>query len=124
MLMAVDEIRRAAEHFLERRELHHQFGADDFGIEPPQQARAQQFAGNGRNMPPSSGLKVHRQRTERRGQRGVQADGAARAVRRASCSALTSSRPIAGPTTITEVALRRPRSIRSRMARLTPGLRP
>src|SRR5439155_1223269 len=42
----------------------------------------------------------------------------------ASCKAATSSRPIAGVTTITEVALRRPRSIRSRMARLTPGLIP
>ena len=33
-------------------------------------------------------------------------------------------RPIEGPTIITEVALRRPRPIRSRMARLTPGLIP
>ena len=37
---------------------------------------------------------------------------------------LTSSRPIAGPTTITDVALRRPRPIRSRMARLTPSAIP
>ena len=42
----------------------------------------------------------------------------------AASSATTSSRPIEGPTTITEVALRRPRSIRSRIARLTPGLMP
>ena len=39
-------------------------------------------------------------------------------------SAATSSRPIAGPTTITDVALSRPRPIRSRMARLTPGRKP
>ena len=43
MLMAVDEIRRPAERFAEGGELHHQFGTDDFGIEPPQQAGAQQF---------------------------------------------------------------------------------
>ena len=42
----------------------------------------------------------------------------------AAWSASTSPRSIAGPTIITEVALRRPRSIRSRMARLTPGLMP
>ena len=42
----------------------------------------------------------------------------------AAVSASTSSRPIAGPTTMVEVALRRPFSIRSRMARLTPGLMP
>ncbi len=39
-------------------------------------------------------------------------------------SAATSSRPIAAPTTITEVAFSRPRPIRSRIARLTPSLKP
>ena len=41
-----------------------------------------------------------------------------------SCKAATSARPIAAPTTITEVALRRPREIRSRIARLTPSASP
>ena len=41
-----------------------------------------------------------------------------------SCNAATSLRPIAAPITITEVALRRPREIRSRMARLTPSASP
>ena len=41
-----------------------------------------------------------------------------------SCNAATASRPMAGPTTITEVALRRPPSISWRIARLTPSLRP
>ena len=35
MLVAVDEVRRAAEHVLERRELHQEFGTDDFRVEPP-----------------------------------------------------------------------------------------
>jgi hypothetical protein len=41
-----------------------------------------------------------------------------------ACSAAAASRPIAGVTIITEVALSRPRSIRSRIARLTPSLKP
>ena len=39
-------------------------------------------------------------------------------------SHVPASRQIAAPTTITDVALRRPRSMRSRMARLTPSARP
>jgi len=42
----------------------------------------------------------------------------------ADFNASISSRPIAGPITITEVALMRWRSISSRMPRLTPGLMP
>ena len=79
MLVAVDEIRRAAEQFAEGRKLHHQFGMDDFGIEPPQQARAQQFR-KGQEHAAIERLKVHGQRTKRRRQRDVQADRAARTV--------------------------------------------
>ena len=82
VLVAVDEIRRAAEQLLESRELHHQLVLDHLGIEPPQQARCAACSGNGRNMPPSTGRKCMRQRTERRGQSRVQADRAARARRR------------------------------------------
>ena len=42
MLMAIDKIGSTAEQLAEGFELHHQFGADDFRIEPPQQAGAQQ----------------------------------------------------------------------------------
>ena len=77
MLMTVDEIRRAAEQFAEGRELHHQFGMDDFGIEPPQQAGAQQFR-EGQEHAAVERPEVHRQRTKRRRQRDVQADGATR----------------------------------------------
>ena len=38
VLVAVDEIGRAAEHLLERGELGQKFVLDQAGIEPPQQA--------------------------------------------------------------------------------------
>ena len=77
MLVAVDEVRGAAEHLGEGRELHHQFGVDDFGIEPAQQARAQQLR-EGRKHAAIERLEMHRQGPERRGQGDVQADGATR----------------------------------------------
>ena len=79
MLVAVDEIRRAAEPLDESRDLRGQFGADDFRIEPPQQARAQQFCKR-QEQAAIERPEMHGQRMERRGQRGMQADGAARAV--------------------------------------------
>ena len=42
MLMTVDVVRRAAEHVGEGGDLH-DLGAQDFRIEPSQQAGAQQF---------------------------------------------------------------------------------
>ena len=108
MLMTVDKIRRAAEQLAEGRKLRHQFGMDDFRIEPPQQARAQQLR-KAQEHAAIERLEMHRQRMERRRQCRVQADRAARAGGDGGLSAATSSRPIAGPTTITEVALRRPR---------------
>ena len=56
MLMTIDKVGRAAEQILESRELRRQFGMDDFGVEPPQQARAQHLRQR-QNMPPSSGRK-------------------------------------------------------------------
>jgi len=122
MLVAVDEIRLASEQLLERRQLHHQFAVDHLDIEPPHSLRAaaaerQKHAAIGRP-------EMDRQRRERAvsvacrpiAQRGLLAA--------TSCRAATSSRPIAAPTTITDVALRRPRPIRSRMARLTPSAIP
>ena len=67
MLVAVDEIRGAAEHFAEGRKLHHQFGMDDFGIEPAQQARAQQLRKRQKHAAIDR-LEVHRQGTKRRRQ--------------------------------------------------------
>ena len=100
------------------------FVLDHPRIEPPQQARSQQRRKRQEHAAVER-PEMHRQRTERRRQRRVQADGAARARSpRRSCSAATSSRPIAAPTIITDVALRRPRAIRSRMARLTPSASP
>ena len=94
----------------ERRELRRNFGADHLGIEPAQQAGSQHLRQAAETAPPSQRPKAHRQRLKRRGQRDVQADRAARTVaRQRACSASTSSRAIAGPTTITEVALIRPR---------------
>ena len=55
------------------------------------------------------------------------AEGVNRAIRDLIASRrlnATSVRPIDGPTTITEVALRQPREIKSRMARLTPSASP
>ena len=80
MLVAVDEIGRAAEQLLERRELGQKFVFDQSRIEPPQQARSQ----HGRKWQEQTTIerpKVHRQRTKRRGERRVQPDRAARAVR-------------------------------------------
>ena len=78
MLVAIDEVGRAAEQFLERRQLHHQFGADDFRIEFAQQPGAQQFWKRQEHAAVDR-LEVHGQRPERRRQRDVQADRAARA---------------------------------------------
>ena len=125
VLMAVDKVRRAAEQLAERRELRSDLGVDDLGIEPPQQAGAQQFrqaAGTCRRRAAGSacvsGLNGAVSVTCRPiAQRGLPA---AAAFERADFVAADR----AGPTTITEVALRRPRSIRSRIARLTPGLMP
>ena len=75
VLVAVDEIRSAAEHFVEGGKLHDQFGMDDFGIEPPQQARAQQFR-KAQEHAAIDRLEVHGQRTKRRRQSGMQADRA------------------------------------------------
>src|SRR5258708_8047742 len=79
MLMAIDEIRLTAEHFVEGRKLHHQFGAYDFWIDPPQQPRAQQFRKR-QEQAAVDRVEVHGQRPKRRRQRDVQADRAARAV--------------------------------------------
>ena len=65
MLVTVDKIRRPAEHFPESRELHHQFRMDDFGIEPPKQAGAQQFRKR-RKHAPVDRFEVHRQWAKRR----------------------------------------------------------
>jgi hypothetical protein len=80
VLVAVDEIGRAAEQLLEGRELSQKFVFDQAGIEPPQQARAQQVRKRQKQAAVDR-PEVHRQRTKRRGQRRVQADRAARAVR-------------------------------------------
>src|SRR5438105_13458720 len=80
MLVTVDKIRRAAEHFVERRELHQQFGADDFRIEPPQQACAQEFRKSQKHAALER-LKVHRQWTKRSRYSDVQADCATGTVR-------------------------------------------
>ena len=82
------------------------------------------MAGNGRNRPPSSGRKYSV--SGRNGAVSVACSPIAQRglLAATSCNAATSARPIEGPTTITEVALRRPREIRSRMARLTPSASP
>ena len=87
MLVAVDEIRRAAEQIAEGRKLHRQFGVDDFGIEPAHQAGAQQFRKRQEHAAVDR-PEMHRQGPKRRGQRDVQADGAARTVGGGGLSAL------------------------------------
>ena len=79
MLVGVDKVRRAAEQFVESRKLHPQFRTDDLGIEPVEQARAQQFRKRQKHAAIDR-LKVHRQGSKRRGQSGVQADRAAGAA--------------------------------------------
>jgi hypothetical protein len=64
VLVAVDKIRVPTEHFLESRQLHHQLRMDDFGIKPPEQARAQQFRKR-REHAPVARSEVHRQRAKR-----------------------------------------------------------
>ena len=81
MLMAIDKIGRAAEQLAKGFELHHQLGADDFRIEPPQQAGAQQLRKAGKHAAVDR-TEMHGQRAKRRGQGQMQADRAARAVRR------------------------------------------
>jgi len=65
MLVTVDKIRRPAEHFLKSRELDHQFRMDDFDIEPPEEAGAQQFRKR-REHAPVDWSEVHRQGAKRR----------------------------------------------------------
>src|ERR1700744_1700646 len=77
--MTVDKVRRAAEQFVEGRELYLQLGLDDFGVEPPQQAGTQELR-KGQEQAAVERLEMHRQGPKRRRQRDVQADGATGAV--------------------------------------------
>ena len=80
MLVTVDEIGRTPEQIAEGVELHGDFGADHFGIEPAQLARAQKFLEGQEKLVPER-TEMHGQGAERRGQRDVQADRGAGVVR-------------------------------------------
>ena len=76
------------------------------------------------NAPSRERRETCAQRPERRGQRHMQPDRGALFAGIERSSAAASARSKLGATTMTEVALMRPRAIRSRIAALTPGEMP
>ncbi len=118
--MAVDVIRRAAEGVVKGRELRRDLGRDRRAIEPPSSARAI-MAPIGRNAPRRAGAKPGV--SGRNGAVSVRCRPIATRVAAPSrvASDRASARVKLGATTITEVALSRPRATRSRIAALTAG---
>ena len=122
VLMAVDIIRRAAEGVLECRELREDLGFEQMRALPMRERaaghcrqRRERAVGRSGAKPEVSGLN---------GPVSVTCRPMAARVDAASRSALASSREKLGAAVITEVALSRPREIRSRIAALTAGEMP
>ena len=117
MLMPVDEIRRAAEGGDEGLELGCDLDASALRRQQPQQAPRTSICSSGRNAPSRSGAKPALS-----GLNGAVSVTCSPIATRAAPALSTlsdaaSERLKLGATTITEVALSRPRTIRSRIAR-------